>query len=693
MWPRTLVHHPETNRFYYLISKHKSKLQLTCLSLSLPVCLSVCLSLYILLFVSVQTTGQGGEGLKMVPKRQIHLKKKNKTKEINDKEKNDKLQVLVCLCLFLSLPVCLSLFLSLYLSVCLSHYTTRWYWRMNLLKGEQQTEMCQPMNCSIQLSIIALICCYDNTVCPLPSTHVQWPVVMSTAAGSTGAWLQEPVQVTTPDVIRELRLFLCCPRNDLRWALMVCSGLFLFLVSGLLIGGQSVVQRRLQKSVSLDETKTKMASCIIKSVLSKKMQVEKINTKTSYLKKKLAASPIVPSEGAGLEAGPGVFKVPVHSVRDVRSLVKNTYSLSFSTATTPDKLKPATFKVVGQEDSPPPTYQQAVGVKGHSTRGHVSKVTASFSQSRDRKQYNALSHPITQQRQGSEPIISRRKDATISQLERAEGASHQAGASLPFSAPPSPSSSRHPQVDQQEQLPPQGASSHSVPAPLQRLQTCFYTPSQHPQLRKVSYIPNPLNSIQNPQLHQSRSPGDTLDQTMKSCPSPATRRTADNVSAVTPPTLKNKQQQPFRCSFQSFLPAQVSNDFLIDITGSAVTPGAVFSGPAPCHMMLEPNGRYCYMDTHPQHHRKLLLDPETGQFIQVFLPGASPAPNTMFPMCCFNPAPTVINPTPTILQTSNVNRAVLSVMRFQPTLYAAPCLPVPLHTHTSPWYIYIYIDR
>ncbi|XP_034463135.1 uncharacterized protein LOC117774669 isoform X1 [Hippoglossus hippoglossus] len=570
--------------------------------------------------VETQMTGQGGEGLKMVPKRQIHLKKKNKTKEINDKV---------------------------------------------ILKNEPFEGGAANRDVSTNELFY-------------PTVHHRPDLLLRQHSMPTSFHTRS----------------MTCGDVD---SCGVYRGLVAGASPGLLIGGQSVVQRRLQKSVSLDETKTKMASCIIKSVLSKKMQVEKINTKTSYLKKKHAASPIVPSEGGGLEAGPGVFKAPVHSVRDVRSLVKNTYSLSFSTATTPDKLKPAKFKVVSQEDSPPPTYQQAVGVKGHSTRGHVSKVTASFSQSRDRKQYNALSHPITQQRQGSEPIISRRKDdfmfldpppstsATISQLERADGASHQAGASLPFSAPPSPSSSTHPQVDQQEQRPPQGASSHSVPAPLQRLQTCFYTPSQHPQLRKVSYIPNPLNSIQNPHLHQSRSPGDTSDQTMKSCPSPATRRTADhNVSAVTPPTLKNKQQQPFLCSFQSFLPAQVSNDFLIDITGSAVTPGAVFSGPAPCHVMLEPNGRYCYVDTHPQHHRKMLLDPETGQFIQVFLPGASPAPNTMFPMCCFNPAPTVINPTPTILQTSSVNRAVLSVMRFQPTLYAAPCLPVPLHTHTSP---------
>ncbi|XP_019964801.2 uncharacterized protein [Paralichthys olivaceus] len=559
--------------------------------------------------------GQGGEGLKMVPKRQIHLKKKNKTKKMNDEV---------------------------------------------ILKNEPF----EGGRANSDMSTNELFC---------PIVHHRPDLLLR----------QHSMPTSFPT-----RPMICSDVDSCG----VNRGLYAGASPGFLIGGQSVVQRRLQKSVSLDETKTKMASCIIKSVLSKKMQVEEINTKTSYLKKKLAALP----PGGGKEEGPGVFKAPVHVVRDVRSLVKNTYSLSFSTATTPEEFKPAKFKVVGQENSPPPTYQQAVGVKGHSTRGHVSKVAASFNKSCDRNQYNTLSHPITQQRQGSESIIGRRRggdvmllepppstSATVGLSERAEG--HQAGASILFSAPHSPSSPRHPQVNQQEQPSPQGVSSQSVPDPPQQVQTCFYTPSsQHPHLRKVSYIRTSHNSIQNTHLHQSRSPGDTSDQTRMTFPPPTTRMAADhNVSAVTPPTLKNKQQ-PFLCSFPSSLPAQVRNDFLIDIPGSAVTPGVVFGGPAPFHMMLEPNGRYCYVYTHPQHHRKMLLDPETGQFIQVFLPGASPTPNTMFPVCHVNPAPAVINPTPTMLQTSRVHPAILSVMRFQPTLYTTPCLPITLHTHTSP---------
>lgn len=124
-------------------------------------------------------------------------------------------------------------------------------------------------------------------------------------------------------------------------------------------------RQRLQKSVSLDETKTKMASCIIKSVLSKKMQVEQNNSNTSYLQKKRVVLPSLPQpadkqmlrNGGGGKTGGGVFKAPVHLVRDMRSLVKNTYSLSFSTAptTTPENNnKQTSLKVIDQEDSPPP---------------------------------------------------------------------------------------------------------------------------------------------------------------------------------------------------------------------------------------------------------------------------------------------------------------------------------------------------
>ncbi|XP_071361903.1 uncharacterized protein [Trachinotus anak] len=523
----------------------------------------------------------------------------------------------------------------------------------------------------------------------------------------------------------------------------VYKGLVAGASQGYQVGRRSEALRRLQKSVSLDETKTKMASCIIKSVLSKKMQVEQSNTKTSHFKKKSEMLPGPPQPAdqqtvrEGGEVGGCVFKAPVHVVRDVRSLVKNTYNLSFSTATTPENYKPKIFKVIGQEDSPPPTYQQAVGVKGHhktnSTKGHVSNVAASLSQSHDRKQSNTLSRPITQQRRGSEPIISRVKvdDVTlpvmvfdppppssspVSQSEGIRGVSHQAGASLPLlssssnplfpplplKTPRGPSLLSLPRNSTPSRvfpvslplLPPSSSSTH-VSTPL---------PTLHPHLGKLSYVHSPMNYIQIqlqpsppvPTLHllrtsednQKRSTGNTLDQPdccMKSCPPQQTRTRGAQEGHLTPAT--QTQQQPFMCSVQGFLPAQVGSDFLVDITGSAAPPGGLLSGPAPYNMMLEPQGGRCYyVDTPPQPQRKMLLDPETGQFIQVFIPVTSSAPNTtVFPVCCPNPAPTITNPAPTMLQMGSANPTIVSVMRFQPTmafpsLYTPPCLPFTLHT-------------
>lgn len=489
-----------------------------------------------------------------------------------------------------------------------------------------------------------------------------------------------------------------------------------------------------------------MASCIIKSVLSKKMQVEQNNSKSSYLQKKPAMLPDLPQpadqqrvmEGGGGETscpvgktGGGVYKAPVHLVRDMRTLVKNPYSLSFSTApTTPENYnKPAGFKVIGQEDSPPPTYQQAVGVKGHNEtkrscqasvysslcRGHVAKVTASLSQPQDTKQSIRFSCPIIQHRRGSKPMISRHKvDAVtcplmldfttnthvssdlseLRQSEKARGICHQAASPTLASTP-----------------------THTQHLLSAREQSCLYTPTAlpafphtlYPHLGKVSYIHSPLSYIQTqlqppppaPTLHllkrseenQSGLTVDTSDQPdcfVKTCPPHWTRTTGDQESksnTVTPVTQEQHeqqklQQQQFLCSIQGFLPTQVGRDFLVDITGSAATPGALLRGPAHCHVMSDPkSGRCFYVDMPSQHQRKMLLDPETGQYVQVLLPTASSTPNaSVFPVHCANPIPTV-----------------LSVMQFKPTialssLYAPPCLPFILHrpsvnfTHTSPWW-------
>ncbi|XP_051250924.1 uncharacterized protein prob1 [Dicentrarchus labrax] len=549
----------------------------------------------------------------------------------------------------------------------------------------------------------------------------------------------------------------------------IYRGLVAGASQGFQVGENS--RQRLQKSFSLDETKTKMASCIIKSVLSKKMLVEQNNSKTSYLQRKPAVLPSLPQpadqqrvrEGGGGKMGGGVFKGPVHVVRDMRSLVKNTYSLPFSTApttTTTENNKPANFKVIGQQDSPPPTYQQAVGVQDYdetkrscqASGRHVTKVTASLSQSQDRKQSNRFSHPITQQRRGSDPIISRRRvdDVTwpvmlsdpptnscvssdfseLSQSERAPSC-----LSVLMHPPPQPAStSRHLQgtpslLSAQEQSSILGVPSQfALNSSQQILHSCFYTSTAlpafpltlHPHLGKVSYVHSPLSYMETqlqppqpvPTLHlpsrseenQSGSTGNSFDQQdcfIKTCPPHQTRTAGDqqgNCNTVTPATQEQheqqqRQQQHFVYGVQGFSPAQVGNDFVVDVTGSSAAPGALLSGPSLCHMMLKnPKSVGCfYVDTPPKAQRKMLLDPETGQYVWVFLPAARTTPNTaVFPVRFANPAPFVINHTP-----STTNPAILSMMQFQPTvavssLYAAPCLPFTLHTpsvnftHTAP---------
>lgn len=101
-----------------------------------------------------------------------------------------------CLPIYLSVdlpvkPVCLHC-----LFTCLSTYLSRQYWRMDLLKGKELTVKCQPMSCSAPLSGTALICCYGNTVCPLPPTRTRWPAMMSTASVSTEAGSLQLAKVT-----------------------------------------------------------------------------------------------------------------------------------------------------------------------------------------------------------------------------------------------------------------------------------------------------------------------------------------------------------------------------------------------------------------------------------------------------------------------------------------------------------------
>ncbi|XP_049896579.1 uncharacterized protein prob1 [Epinephelus moara] len=433
--------------------------------------------------------------------------------------------------------------------------------------------------------------------------------------------------------------------------------------------GMSAPRQRLQKSFSLDETKTKMASCIIKSVLSKKMQVEQNTWRTSDLQKK----PEMGLHQQGREGGGGgVSKAPVHVVRDVRSLLKNTYSLSFSTTTTHDNNnQTSSFKLITQQDSPPPTYQQAVGVKGSlNARGHVTKVTAALSQSQDRDQSNRLS----QQRRSSEPMKREADDVTwpvsSDQSGRTGGVSHQAGTSLPpsvFVPPPPPSSIRHPQGTKpppstQDQDLVLGLVSQSAPKTShQILHPCFYTPSAlpvppptlqppsalpvftptlqpfsalpvfaptlQPHPERVSFIQTKLRAVPPLRLLKrseenwlTGSTSDHLDAFIRT----RTARDHDNNSnTVTPATQEqheqhkqhkqHEQQQPqqqlqqqqFLCSLQGFLPAQVGSDFLIEIPGAVAAPRALLSSPAP------------HGGPAPIH---MMLEPKSGRYFYVDAP-------------------------------------------------------------------------
>lgn len=640
---------------------------------------------------------------------------------------------------------------------------------MGPLEGEWITVSRQPINCLAPLSIAALTSCYGNTVCLQPSTHAQQQAVTLTVTGSTEVWLQGPIKVITILAIKKsnssaakTEMLQTKQQGFLNFhGKQFVSCLW---VVGFHLGGNS--RQRLQKSFSLDETKTKMASSIIKNVLSKKMKVEQSNSKTPYLQKTAVLTSLPQPahqqgvrEDEGGKTGGGVLKVPVHAVRDMRSLLKKPHNLSFSTApTTPESNKLGSIKAIGQEESPPPSYQQAVGVEGHketkrsfkasvsSSGGNITKVASCFSQSQDRKPSNRFGCPITQQRQDSQEVINRIKvdDVTrpamldlptnstvssdlskLSQSERAGGMGQQARTYLPTPAfiqppPQAPSISRHPKMTHpQEQSSIPDVSSQFAPTSSQQiLHSYFYTPTTlagpaptlYPNIGRMSYVHRPLSFIQAqlqpirpaPTLHLLRRSEETqsgstrqtsrpLDSFVKTCPPRWTQTAGDqesNGDTVTPatptqvqPELQKQQlqQQQFLCSVQGFLPAQVGSDILIDVQGSAASSGTLFTGHAPCHIMLKPKSGQClYVNTPTQPQRKMLLDPETGQYVQVFLPAVSCANNTsVFPVPYGNHTSFVTNHAPS---TINSNTSLLSVMHFQPmvpvsSLYTHPCLP------------------
>ncbi|XP_068188264.1 uncharacterized protein [Antennarius striatus] len=640
--------------------------------------------------------GQEGEGLKMVPKRQIQLKKKEVENIFNDK-KTEEVQVTM---------------------------------KDELAKGHISNS---------EVSANELLC---HNVGHRPDLLIRQHSMPASLHGPS---------VTSID-------------SD---SYRVYKGMIAGAGQGFQVGGTS--RQRLQKSFSLDETKTKMASCIIKNVLSKKMQEEQNHSKTSYVQKKPAVLPgLMKSvdqkvrEGEGGKTG-GMFKAPAHVVRDVRSLVKNSYSVSFPTAptTTPENSKSKSITMIGQDKSPPPTYQQAVAVKSQdeiskstkavayssSSGGKINRIPLSLSQSQqNNNRSNRFSRPVVQQRRGKEPITNKSRVentacsdilsdlpenlpvcsdlSEINQSERVDSEHHQIEISLPHAicvqAPPplhppskpGPCKETQPLLSAQDQSSVKGVTSQLASnSPQQIIHSCFFTPtalpafptSIRPHVGKVSYMHTPLSYIQTrlqhvpnvPTLHllrrseenQTSLTGNTSNQKdsfNQTCPPNQTRTSGAKESIGnkdTPPTQEQTEHQKHQQQqFQGLLPAQVGGDLLVNITGGNAAPGILLRDAASCHVMLDPtNGRCFYVDKPPQPQRKMLLDPETGQYVQVFLPVSNSTPNnSVLPVSFANPAhfaPPVINPTP----------AVLSVMQLQPavavsSLYGTPCLPFTLQT-------------
>lgn len=467
------------------------------------------------------------------------------------------------------------------------------------------------------------------------------------------------------------------------------------LCSGTVGKGNS--KQRLQKSISLDETKTKMASCIIKSVLHKKMQAELSHCKVPHQQSRPTGLPRILQSGdqqrgrEGREGETGGLKAPVHVVRDVRSLVKNTNSLLHSG----NKL--TSLKVIGQKESPPPTYQQAVS---------SNRITP-LGQSQHNKYGNRSSRPATQQRRSSNTVSNRSTDnhaippvrllapatnlptsSDRSKASQQEVTPATAAAAVRVSAPCAHSESECPEECQpalstQEQGSIPGPSPKFASCPSQQiLHPCFYAPATlptlptfpstlAPQLAKGSYVQGPLSYIPTlpaasffhlltaSQENKSKLTGNVSDQLDQS-PADRTRTSVDQRDSVSTATQRQ----------------QTSHDH--KVTSFASAPVAALSNPALRHVTDATPLQFFYVDTPPQTQRKMLLDPETGQYVQVFLPASASTGRCVFPVGFTNPAhfpPSMLHPTPT----------VLSVMQIQPTvtvssLYAQPFQPIPLHS-------------
>lgn len=460
------------------------------------------------------------------------------------------------------------------------------------------------------------------------------------------------------------------------------------LCSGTVGKGNS--KQRLQKSLSLDETKTKMASCIIKSVLHKKMQEELSNCKVPHQQSRPALLPRNLQSGdqqrgrEGREGETGGLKAPVHVVRDVRSLVKNTNSLLHCG----NKL--TSLKGIGQKESPPPTYQQAV----------ASNRVTPLGQSQHSKCSKRSDGPATQQRRSSDTATNRSTDnnafpslrllapttnlptsshcsmASQQEVNPSTAATGVTGAHSESAGP----KECQPALSAQEQSSVPGPSPKFAPCPSQRiLHPCFYAPAAlpafppalAPQLAEGSYVQGPLSYIPTlpaaPFFHLLTTPQENKDSLTGNVSNQQDQSPADRTrTSVDQRDSASKAPQPQQALHD---PKMIS---------TAPAPAAALGNPTLCHMTEAPPLQFFYVDAPPQTQRKMLLDPETGQYVQVFLPASASTGRCVFPMGYANPAhfqPSILNPTPT----------VMSVMQIQPTvtmssLYASPFQPIPLHS-------------
>ncbi|XP_076026610.1 uncharacterized protein LOC143016250 [Genypterus blacodes] len=515
--------------------------------------------------------------------------------------------------------------------------------------------------------------------------------------------------------------------------------------------------RRLQKSVSLDETKTKLATCIIRSVLTKKMQGEQSSSSSSeyhnYSNTKCScpqgaaqttrsncqpvAEPNPPpsrqlERGRKLEGelagegeaamGFGVFKACVHVVRDMRSLVKNTYSPSFRNNTRAgttltvigqnSSSKLSMFKAIGQEESPPPSYQHAVGIKGHIEGSQLcpqpllynitskkNNVGTALHLSQHRKDGDQFNH-IPKQRRSNEPVLSKTNMAlnktgpvVLLDTPTTEPNQSEKGECLTSEHPSdsTPSHTTPPQAHNSILVPPYAPGSTQTPLPSHFPSVLTgYTNPLSPHLGILNYIHGPLSYIQT-QLPQpspvqllrlseaednhknltcpsyqpdgdkglAKSDGPYKDGTGQ--PQWNSNKTPQHTTTQQPQQPQQLQQQlqqqqlQFLLNVQGFLPAPVGSPFIT----LAVAPGKLYNGHTPHHVMLDTaSGRSICVDMPFQPQRKMLLDPETGRYFEVLLPAAAVMP--------YQPPLAV------------------------PTLYAPPCLPFsvltqPIQlTHTKP---------